>query len=105
MIVKTTLDEVMSKPLTDEQIKMLEALKDIEPEPDDECPEITPEQFAEFKKLSADRRAERVKQSITLRLSPQTIEKAKSLGKGYTSILSRIVENALNDPEMIRKAL
>ena len=105
MIVRTTLDEIMSKPLTEEQLKMLEALKDIEPEPDDECPEITEEQFAEFKRISSDRRAERVKQSITLRLSPQTIEKAKSLGKGYTSILSRIVENALNDPEMIRKAL
>lgn len=105
MIVRTTLKEVMSKPLTDEQRKMLEALQDKEPVPDDDCPEITSEQFAEFKRVSADRRAERVKQSVTLRLSPQTIEKAKSLGKGYTSILSRIIENALNDPEMIRKAL
>ena len=105
MIVKTTLSEVMSKPLTEEQIRMLEALKDREPEPDEDCPEITPEQFAEFRRVSAGRRAERVKQSVTLRLSPQTIEKAKSLGKGYTSVLSRIIENALNDPEAIKKAL
>ena len=41
------------KPLTEEQLKMLEALKNITPEPDNECPEITAEQFAKFKKVSS----------------------------------------------------
>lgn len=52
MIVRTTLEEVLSKSLTEEQMKMLEALKNITPEPDNECPEITAEQFARFKKVS-----------------------------------------------------
>ncbi len=47
----------------------------------------------------------RRKQNITLRLSPDTIDKAKSLGKGYSTILSRIVESALDDPEFLRKCL
>lgn len=104
-MIVTRTSEDLKKPLTEEQCRMIESLKVREPEPDDDCPEITPEQFAEFKRVSADRRSERVKQSVTLRLSPQTIEKAKSLGKGYTSVLSRIIENALNDPETVKKAL
>ena len=55
MIVRTTLTEIMSKPLTDEQKAELQALMDIEPEPDDENPEITAEQIAEFKRIAAER--------------------------------------------------
>ena len=105
MIVRTILNEVMSKPLTEEQLKMLEALKDIEPEPDDDCPAYSYEELKEMKKLADERRAERNKQTVTLRLTPDALRKARSLGKGYTSVLSRIIENALNDPEILKKYL
>jgi hypothetical protein len=33
------------------------------------------------------------------------MEKARALGKGYTSVLSRLLDAALNDEEMIKKCL
>jgi len=104
MTITRTFEDAR-KELTEEQKKMLLALKDRPVTPDDECPEITADEYADFKRVAEHRRIERTKRSITLRLSPQTIEKARSLGKGYTSILSRIIENALNDPEILKSAL
>jgi uncharacterized protein (DUF4415 family) len=61
--------------------------------------------YEEFKKAAEKRREERKKQVLTLRVSTDTLNKAKSLGKGYTGILSRLIELALNDPDMIKKCL
>ena len=83
------LDDLMTRPVV----------------PDEDCPEFTDEQLTKFKRISAEKREERCKQTVTLRLSPQALAKAKSLGKGYTSVLSRILENALNDAETIRNNL
>lgn len=92
-------------PLSESQKKMLEELKFRAAEPDEECPELTPEQLSRMQKLSKTRREERRKQTVTLRLSPQALSKAKTLGKGYTSVLSRILENALKDNETIKRFL
>lgn len=103
MIVKKSID--VSQPLTEEQKKMLEALKERPVEFDNDCPELTEEELAQFQSISEMRRVERRKKTVTLRLSPQALQKAQSLGKGYTSILSRILENALNDNETIKHYL
>lgn len=95
----------LNKPLTDAQLEMLNALKQKPVTPDKDCPELTAAQLAKFRKISEENRDERCKQSVTLRLSPQALRQARSLGKGYTSVLSRILENALRDPEVIRKNL
>ena len=105
MITSMTFEELRNTPLTEKQKAELWALRDREPEPDAENPEITVEQIAEFKRVAAERKEERNKQNVTLRLSPQALAKARSLGKGYTSVLSRILENALNDPDTIRATL
>ena len=65
----------------------------------------TAEQLAKFRRISDENRAGRRKQSVTLRLSPRAIKKARSLGKGYTSVLSRILESALEDNELIQRYL
>lgn len=72
---------------------------------DDEYPEFSEEELAQFKKISSERKNDRTKQTVTLRLSPQALQKARSLGKGYTSVLSRILESALDNPEIIKKNL
>lgn len=103
----------VNKPLTDAQIAMLQALADRpdEPdadrpdEPDADCPELTEVQLSQFRRVAEQKREERRKQTVTLRLSPQALKKAKSLGKGYTSVLSRILENALDNPEIIHHNL
>ena len=67
--------------------------------------ELTEGQLSQFRRVAEQKREERRKQTVTLRLSPQALKKAKSLGKGYTSVLSRILENALDNPEIIHHNL
>ena len=73
--------------------------------PDTEEPELEPWQYAEMAEIARKRRAEKVKPVIALRISPDTLEKAKATGKGYTGFLSRLLDQAINDPEMIAKCL
>lgn len=91
--------------LTASQVEMLEALKNRDVEPDEDCPELSAEQLSQFKRVSEIKREGRRKQTVTLRLSPSALNKAKSLGKGYTAVLSRILENALDNPDVIRRNL
>lgn len=103
MIIRKEID--FNKPLTDKQKKMLEELRERPVTPDDDCPELTAEQLKQFARVSEKNREERRKQTVTLRLSPQAVRTAKSLGKGYTSVLSRILENALRDAESLKHYL
>jgi len=103
MIISKEID--FNEPLTPEELKML---KDLETRPiqfDEDCPELTDEQLKSMYRVKDQNRQERNKQTVTIRLSPQALRKAKSLGKGYTSVLSRILEKALNDNEMIKTCL
>ena len=88
MAIKTIEIHEGQKP-TRAQIEEIRAASAV---PDEDCPEFTDEQLAKFKRVRADQRRE----TITLRLRPATIRKAKSLGKGYTTILAGILEDALN---------
>ena len=103
MVVKKKID--INKALSKEQRQMIEALEQRKIEEDRDNPELTLEELREFKRVSEENRENRKKQTVTIRLSPQTLEKAKSLGKGYTSVLARILENGLNDADIIRKCL
>ena len=90
---------------TQEQIAMLKRAAEMPFPADSEYPEFTDEELRQFTRISEERRSDRQKQTVTLRLSPQALKKAKSLGKGYTSVLSRILEWALDDPEIIKSNL
>lgn len=92
--------------LTEEQIKMLKEPEASPAVPDEDCPELTDEQMAKFAEAARERRQRlQNKQTVAIRLSPKALDKAKSLGKGYTSVLSRILEDALADNEKIRRYL
>ena len=103
MIVRKDIDPTQS--LTPSQVEMLHNLESRPISPDEDCPELTMEQLAQFRRISAANREERCKQTVTLRLSPQALRRAKALGKGYTSVLSRILESALENPDIIRHHL
>ena len=103
MIVRKEID--LTQPLTPSQVEMLHNLESKPISPDEDCPELTMDQLAQFQRISAANREERCKQTVTLRLSPQTLRRAKSLGKGYTSVLSRILESALENPDIVRQYL
>ncbi len=100
MMISKTID--FSKGLTSEQEKMLKNLEATPAVPDEDCPELTDEQIIKYAAIArANRKEKETKQTVSIRLSPHALQKAQSLGKGYTSILSRILEAALEDNELI----
>ena len=72
---------------------------------DDDAPELTDEQLAQFAVLAKKQRDDRKKSVLSLRVSKETLAKAKLLGRGYTGVLSRLLDMAINDKEMVKKAL
>lgn len=66
---------------------------------------MTPEQLTQFRKAAEAKRQERQKQVVSLRVSNETMTKAKALGKGYSGVLSRMLDYCLNNPEIIKKCL
>lgn len=90
---------------TEAQIDEIEKAASMPITIDDEAPELTLEQYAEMAAIAKERKAKNVKPVIALRISPETLEKAKATGKGYTGFLSRPLDRAINDPEMVAKCL
>lgn len=90
---------------TDEQRKEIEQAKHMPIEFDEDAPELTLEQYAEMAEIAREQRARAVKPVVALRISPETLEKAKATGKGYTGFLSRLLDNAIKDPGMVKKSL
>lgn len=90
---------------TEEQIREVREAAKRPPVYDPENPPLTDEQLAQFRRVHEINQEERRRQNVTLRLTPRTIRIAKSLGKGYTGILNKIIESTLNDPEALKKYL
>ena len=90
---------------TKEMIAEVEAAALRAPVSDEDAPVLTTEQYAEMAEIARKRRAKNVKPVIAIRISPDTLEKAKATGKGYTGFLSRLLDNAINDPQMVAKSL
>ena len=91
--------------LTPQQIRML---KDASKKPisyDEDIPPQTAEELAEFRSIMESNQSMRRKENVTIRLSQSTLNKARALGKGYTGVLGRLLDMALDDPEMIKRAL
>ena len=101
--MRKTID--ITRDPSQEQIEMLTKAAKLPIHEEAEYPEFSEIELLQFKRISDERRADRQKQTVTLRLSPQALDKARSLGKGYTSVLSRILEKALADPDIIKHNL
>ena len=90
---------------TEKQIREIEAASKKTITPDEDAPELTLEQYAEMAELARQKRAKNNKPLISLRISPKTLAKAKATGKGYTGFLSRLLDNAIDDPELVSRSL
>ena len=101
--VKMTLHEG-DKP-TKAQIERLRALKDRPIAFDDDAPEYTMDELKEMRLAAIKKRAEQRKEVVAIRLSPDTIKKAKSFGKGYTGFLARLIENGIKDRNLVSRSL
>ena len=102
-IIRTTIHPGQQP--TEAQIKEIEMAADMPVVLDEDAPELTLEQYAEMAEIARKRRTQNVKSVIALRISPDTLEKAKATGKGYTGFLSRLLDNAINDPSMVDRSL
>jgi uncharacterized protein (DUF4415 family) len=69
---------------------------------DEDCPELTGEQLRQLAEAARERK---LKQTVGLRLSQQTIEQYKAFGKGYTKVMACVLEYAIKNPAVIKKAL
>lgn len=102
-IIRTTIHTGQQP--TEAQIREIEHAASMPVVPDEDAPELTMEQYAEMAEIARKRRSKNVKPVIALRISPDTLDKAKATGKGYTGFLSRLLDNAINDPVMVSKSL
>ncbi len=100
-MVKMTMNELNAE-LTAEELRELEDAENSHPVFDDDSPAMTMEQLMQFKLMN---RQNRTKPTISLRISPATLQKAKQYGKGYTGLLSRLLDAAINDEELVRKCI
>ena len=100
-MVKMKLSD-LDKDLTEEERLELEAAEKKEPVFDDDSPLMMKEQLMQFKRINHENRT---KPTISLRISPATLKKAKQYGKGYTGLLSRLLDAAIDDEELVRKCI
>ena len=68
----------------------------------DEVPKLTAEELSEFKKTNAEGRK---KVNCTLRLYKTSLDWWKSLGDGYTAAMSRVLEEARNYPDLLKRII
>ncbi len=92
----------LSCDLTADEWQELNAASKKRPLFDEDSPELTDEMLQQFKRLH---QKERIKQTVSLRISPATLKKAKMYGKGYTAFLSRLLDAAIQNDDMVRKCL
>jgi uncharacterized protein (DUF4415 family) len=67
-----------------------------------DAPQLSKEELSEFKKVNAEARK---KIQCTLRVSQKSLEWWKSMGDGYTAAMARMLEEAQNYPEILKKII
>ena len=100
-MVKMTLNDLTRELTAEEQLE-LEAAEQRDPVFDVDSPLMSEEQLLQFKRVN---RENRTKPTVSLRISPATLKKAKQYGKGYTGFLSRLIDAAINDEELVRRCI
>jgi len=100
-MVKMSIKD-LDRTLSVEEVQELEAAQRLHPVFDEDSPEMTADMLQQFKRMNQE---ERNKQTVSLRLSPRTLRIAKSYGKGYTSFLSRLLDEAIKDESLVRKCI
>lgn len=103
MIIRKEID--LSAPLTPEQIKMLEEMDKRSVVPDEDSPAYSKEELIRLKKLAEQKRAEKQDLIVPVRLSPQSMEKAKSLGTNSATVLSQLLERLLNNDNLLKQCM
>jgi uncharacterized protein (DUF4415 family) len=57
----------------------------------------------EFAQLAAERNLRKKKQSVTIRIAPDVLECYKTMGNGYTGIMTDVLKYAVDNPTVLSK--
>ena len=90
----------LDRNITAEEMKELEAAEKMMPMYDEDSPEMTEDMLQQFKRMH---QVSRVKTPASIRLSEKAQLFSKKYGKGYTSFLSRLIDAALDDENLVKK--
>ncbi|MCR5774244.1 MAG: hypothetical protein K6G42_04085 [Lachnospiraceae bacterium] len=81
--------------LTDEEKKEIEEAEKKPVVYDDDSPQMTSEMLKQFHAFDA----------VPIRVSRETIKKAKSYDRDYAGFLSRLIETAFADKDLLKKCI
>lgn len=93
-MAKVMMSEITSE-LTPEELQEIEAASLRPVTYDEDSPEMTAEMLKQFHGFN----------TIPISVSPASMKKAKAFGKNYLGILARLLELAINDPDMVKKCV
>ena len=105
-IIRSTV-KVGQKPPKEVIMRVKKAVKEAHEAPfvyDPDCPPSSPEALKEFAQLAAERNRRNKKRSITIRVNQEVLETYKSMGNGYTGIMSDVLQYAINNPSVLTEA-
>jgi len=105
-IIKSTV-KVGQKPSREEMKRIRAELKEAAKHPivyTDDCPELSPEALKEFAMQRAEMNRQKRRQTVTIRIQPEVLEKYKTLGRGYSGIMADVLKLAVNNPKILSMA-
>jgi len=98
---------VGQKPTKEERKRIKAEIREARKAPpvyDPDCPPSSPEALKEFAHLAAERNRRKKKKSVTIRVAPDILERYKTMGSGYTGIMSDVLQYAVNNPAVLAEA-
>jgi len=105
-IIKSTV-KVGQKPSREEMKRIRAELKEAAKHPivyTDDCPKSTPEALKEFAMQRAEMNRQKRRQTVTIRIQPEVLEKYKTLGRGYSGIMADVLKLAVDNPKILSMA-
>jgi uncharacterized protein (DUF4415 family) len=99
--------KVGQKPSKEEMKRIRAELKEAAKHPivyTDDCPKSTPEALKEFAMQRVEMNRQKRRQTVTIRIQPDVLEKYKALGRGYSGIMADVLKLAADNPEILSKA-
>jgi uncharacterized protein (DUF4415 family) len=72
---------------------------------DPECPPSSPQALAEFAAQARELRKRKSAPVVSVRVKPETLEKYKALGRGYSGTMGDVLNYVADNPEILSKIL
>ena len=91
--------------LTESQKKEIENASKLPLVFDDDSPSYSVEEMQKLEELARAKKDARQKELISLRVDHESIVMAKSFGKGYTQLFSKLIYIGMRNPEILKQAL